>query len=128
MVAVKDQAPGECDYVLVIHFVVRHCDKDRHDGACHFHYETNVVNYQLSSGVGVGRHFHLPNIFPADGKCEEEKGTCVKDENNILILFSAVFIVATLRLWPIFDGGCPFQWCCPSAEVICPWQYVVSHE
>ena len=46
MVAVKDQAPRECDYVLVIHFVVRQCDEARHGRACHFHYETNVVNYQ----------------------------------------------------------------------------------
>ena len=46
MVAVKDQAPRECDYVFVIHFVVRHCDKARHDRTRHLHYETNVVNYQ----------------------------------------------------------------------------------
>ena len=46
MVAVKDQAPRECDYVLVIHFVVRQCDKARQDRARHLHYETNVVNYQ----------------------------------------------------------------------------------
>ena len=93
MVAVKDQAPRECDYVLVIHFVVRQCDEARHDRARHLHYETNVVNYQLSFGVAVGRQFHLPDIFPADGKCEDEKGACIEDENDHLILFSAVFLV-----------------------------------
>ena len=105
MVTVKDEAPWECDNVLVIHVIVSHCNYARQDRACHLHYETNVVNYQLSSGAAVGCQFHLPNIFPADGQCEEEKSACVEDENDHLILFSAVFIfVITLCLWPIFVG------------------------